>query len=434
MDLTLSVIGIVVAVLIVMLMCYKGISSLIAATIGAIVIALTSRINLVDALVTYYAAGVGNMVGSLLLTLLFASCFSIMMVKTKAAYSIADWLTRRLGMKYTPLIIMFASAILSAGGMMIGVYMTMFPIGIYLCSKSNYSKDIVLGAIIGGAWTFAYSSPFMPSLQNMLLQNYLGTSPSAGMVPGLVTGILMLVATCIYLQWQAAHWARKGRVFVDWEDLPDSKELSEDLPSVWCGLLPIVLILVLYNAVGLALPLSLACGTILLMLLQIKRFSPKEWLKVWESGMMTGVQPLINVAAMGGIGALIGQTVFFDAVVQFTQTTTMPPYVFAMLMSTFLAFCLGSASSGLSTALPTMAPLLQNMASASGADLGVMARIMAIGSVGPDSLPHNGTLVAAVNQFNTTYKKSYFPVFIVSVVYPLISVVIACAMGLLGIV
>lgn len=426
----LSVIGIFVAIIFVAVMCYRGSSAIIIAPVAAIIISLTSGLGLSEGVLTVYMGGVGGIFTSMLLTMLCAACFSHLMVKTGAAYSIADWFIKILGVKYAPIIIAFSAAVLSAGGMMVGAFMTVFPIGIYLCSKAGYSKDIVLSCVITGAWTYAYSLPFMPSLPNAMCQTYLGTSPSAGLLNGLICNILMLLLTTVFLQWNAVRWKNKGRVFEDWDDLP---EMSTNNPPLYVGILPVLLVLVLYNAVSMPLPYALICGSILITLLQIKKFSAGEWFKLYQEGMQSGLGPIASTACIGGLGTLIGSTALFGAFLNWCQTTTLHPSIITFIMVTFMGSCLASSSSALSTSLPTMGPVLRELCVARGVSLGSLARVAATSAIPPSVLPHDGALVACCKMFNTTYQKSYKPLLISGFIIPFTCALLSVVLSVIGI-
>ena len=67
------------------------------------------------------------------------------------------------------------------------------------------------------------------------------------------------------------------------------------------------------------------------------------------------------------------------------------------------------------------------------ATMGNLHRMVVLGSIGLDSLPHNGTILATCEMFGTTMKKSYFPVFITCTVMPIVTgAVIALPLMLMG--
>lgn len=105
-------------------------------------------------------------------------------------------------------------------------------------------------------------------------------------------------------------------------------------------------------------------------------------------------------------------------------------YLFAFIAVNVLACISGSASGGMTIALNAVGEKLL----ASGANPGALARVVAISSVGLDSLPHNGAIITIINYCGQDHKKSYLPMFIVSVVIPVIAGIVAVIMANMGIV
>lgn len=98
-----------------------------------------------------------------------------------------------------------------------------------------------------------------------------------------------------------------------------------------------------------------------------------------------------------------------------------------------MSLVLGSASSACGTLTPAMQPVFEAWSAAGAADMGNLHRMVVLGSIGLDSLPHNGTILATCEMFKTTMRKSYKPVFITCVAMPVITgIVIAWPLAMLG--
>ena len=410
---SLSAAGVLFAVLFVIFACYRGYSPIVVAPVSGLIICLTGGLKFGD-FVTTYGGGVGSMVSSVIITYMLCLIFAQLMTDGKGAYSIAYWLAGTLGPKYACIVLVIAGGILTVGGMTIGAYLVLFPMGLVLCSKANYSEDILLACCTAGGWTFGIVMPMAPSIHNSIASQYLETSTFAGLVPGLIGCAFLIIFDCIYLQWQVRHWQKKGRVFTAWDKVPNEEELgTADYPPVWRAFIPIVVILVLYNVFQFRIQLALLIGCICVSVLEHKAFG-KGILKTWEAGALKALKPMCSMSSMSGIGKCVAATPFFGSIIAMMETSTMSPYFLAALSGSIFAFCLGSASSACSTSLSALAPIFQNYA-AQGYNMGNIHRLLLFGAVGPDSLPQSGTIAAAVDLFQTTYKKSYFPAFITTV-------------------
>lgn len=430
----LSLIGLVTAVVLLIYLCYNEYQPIILAPLAAILISTTSGIGITEGVLGHFAQGFANMSRNVLFVFICSTLFGGIMVATKSTHAIAKWISSKIGYKYAPTIIFLSSLILGIGGMNAGAWLTIYPVAMILCSKANYSKDIILGAIMSGTFAISLSAPFMPSPNNALLMSFLGTGPDAGLVPGLAAAFFMMIATIVYLEVQVRVWAKKGRVFVEWDEVPkDNPELEAEYPPVWKAITPILIVLFAFNVLRWPLPISITCGAISSTLFSLKKFTPKEWLKVWEEGANHGVGPFINLAMLAGIGTLVMHTPVFVSILGWLATSNIHPYVLAIVAANVVAMCLGSASSAIAVAMPALAPIFHDMVATRGVCMGNIHRLFNLGSIGLDTLPHNGGIIACCRLFNTTHKKSYPVVFLTSIVEALAAAfLIALPLALLG--
>lgn len=195
----LSAVGVILAIVFLAYFAYKGYSPMILAPIGALIICVLSGISPDVGLLDTFSTSFGSMMKSMLFTYITGTMFAAVMTKSNAAYSIATWMANTFGYKHAPTLVLAMTAILSLGGMGMGTYFFLFPIALNLFSKSNTSKDLILGCLLGGGWALGMV-PFVPSIRNTLCINTLGTTPSAGLVPGIAAGIFLFAANSFYLE------------------------------------------------------------------------------------------------------------------------------------------------------------------------------------------------------------------------------------------
>lgn len=97
-----------------------------------------------------------------------------------------------------------------------------------------------------------------------------------------------------------------------------------------------------------------------------------------------------------------------------------------------MAGIIGSSTSAISTLVPSIQPLLEGYV-AGGYNMGVMHRLICIGSVSLDSLPHNGSLMACCSLLHTNIKESYFPIFVTCTLLPVpAGLCVALPLALMG--
>ena len=94
-----------------------------------------------------------------------------------------------------------------------------------------------------------------------------------------------------------------------------------------------------------------------------------------------------------------------------------------------LAGITGSASGGMSIALSTLSDHYLRLAEATGISPELLHRVAVMASGSFDSLPHNGAVITLLSICKLTHKNSYFDIFMVSVVIPVIALVSVIALG-----
>lgn len=434
MSIICSFIAIIVALTFIVIMAFKGHSPLPAALVAAVLLSFFAGVSIQTALTVNFAQGAANMVQRMLVFHLACTLFGGLMERAKYAESIAYFLADHIPVKYAPITVVLASLLLGMGGMSIGVAIIMYPIGMILFSKAGYSRRVLAGACFGSYWTIACCSPFIPSGGNNLLQEMLGTGPDAGAIPGTAASVFMLLFLCVYTMRRAKSDQKKGIVFESDEEIPpDNPEERKKLPNVFLAVLPIIIVLIGYNLLKLSVAVDMFIASIWIILLNLKMVKGFDnWWGVVEEMIYRGVMPTINQAAVGGLGSLISATPFFSWLLAKLSTSTVNPYLVCFLSANVMAGLVGSGVSGLGTLVPSMMPLIERYV-AQGYDIGVIHRMLSIGSVGLDSLPQNGSLIAAFTFMHTNHKESYRDTFVTCCVSPIVAgFCIALPLAMLG--
>jgi H+/gluconate symporter-like permease len=83
----------------------------------------------------------------------------------------------------------------------------------------------------------------------------------------------------------------------------------------------------------------------------------------------------------------------------------------------------------MSIALQTLGSAYLEMASAAGIAPELMHRVTAIATGGLDALPHNGAVITLLAICKLTHRQSYFDLFVVAVIGPLVALAIVILLG-----
>lgn len=100
---TLQIIGCIVTMLIVMYLCFRGVSPLLAAPVAVIGISLSCGMNLRESMFTTFAAGIGSQITALILYFVVSCMFAELMQRSGCADSVANFLAKYIGASHAPL-------------------------------------------------------------------------------------------------------------------------------------------------------------------------------------------------------------------------------------------------------------------------------------------------------------------------------------------
>ncbi len=426
--------GLAIALAVLIYFTYKGGSPLLLSPICAAIIALFSGLNVANAIAVDFAAGFANMVKNIGLLFIGSTLFGNVMAKSGASQAIAEFTASRMNVEKCTWAVLITSAIMSYTGMSFGAYIIIFPIGLILTEKANYNKGILMGATLGGSWTFAMTGPWAPTVGNILPTEYLGTTTDCGLIPGLAGSIVMFVACGVYCEWQAKSWRARGRVCQHSSEIGRQIAIlpSDELPSIVQAMIPIIVCIVLFNVVHLNIAISMFLSTVVAVAVMFRRFNPREWFEVASEGARNGCIPMGNLAIMGGFAAVASQTSVYTFLTDFFLHSSLHPYLLSALAGAVFAFFLGSSSASVSMVMTTISKVFLSYGER-GYDLGNVHRLLAMGSGGPDTLPHAGSIVTMNYLFDTSHKESYWPVFVTCTVIPLAATfAVAVPLAVLG--
>jgi H+/gluconate symporter-like permease len=442
----IGMLGLIASLLLLMYLTMKGINIIIAAIISAVVVALTGGLNLETALTEHYMTGFTKYFYSWFLIFLLGAIFGKIMQVTKAADSIANWVKDTLGPSRAVFAVVAAAAIMTYGGVSLFVVgFAVYPIAVSLFRVANLPHRFIPAALVFGSISFTMTAPGSPEIQNLIPTEFFGTKPTAGGIIGVLMALLIMVVGGLLLSRMVKKAVQNGEVFslpnqppsaanesaaaLDAElamQRPDAVSAGKDYPHVIMAILPLAAVIAILNTAAnftsstAAALISLSSGIILACLLMIKYL-----VGFWEAlakGAQDALVAAANTCAVVGFGSVAAQVAAFGTFVDALVNIPGPPLMGLAIAVTLICGITGSASGGLGIALPILAPMYM----AQGLDPGAMHRISALASGGLDSLPHNGYVVTTIRAIcGETHKRSYWPIFILSVAMPTAVLILA---------
>lgn len=424
--------GILLGLILLVFLAYKGYSIIWVAPVTALVVAFTGGLDLLPAYTETYMDGLVNFTKAWFPIFLLGAIFGKLMEVTGSARSVAGILTKIIGRKRAILAVIIGCAVLTYGGVSLFVVVfAMYPLAIALFREANIPRRLIPGTIALGSFTFTMTAlPGTPQLNNMIPTQYFGTDAMAAPIMGIVAGLIMLLCGYAYLSWRQKKLAAAGEVFDEPKDLVVNEE--EKLPNPILSIIPLLSVVITLNVLKWPIVVALLSGVILCMVLNFRK--AKEFTKALNDGGSGSVMAILNTSAAVGFGAVVKAVPGFQVLTAMLLGIKGSPLISEAIAVSFLAGATGSSSGGMGIALEALGPKYMEVATAMNISPEAFHRVAAIASGGLDSLPHCGAVITLLAVTGMNHKKSYGDIGVVTCIIPLVAVCVAVVMGMIGIV
>ena len=204
----MSTLSIVVSLLLLMFLAYRGYTVLLLAPLMAALAVILSgdMVLLLPIYTETFMRALGNYILAFFPVFLLGALFGQLMADSGAATAIAKWIERTLGAKHAILTVVLACAILTYGGVSLFVVaFAIYPIARNLFEAADIPKRLVPATIALGAFTFTMTAlPGSPAIQNAIPIPYFGTNGFAAPGLGLLAAAIMLSGGMAWLLRRAA--------------------------------------------------------------------------------------------------------------------------------------------------------------------------------------------------------------------------------------
>lgn len=459
----IGLIGIVLSLILLMYLAYKGFSVIILAPLLALFAVMWSGLSneLLGMYSQVFMTGLGGYIIKYFPLFLLGAVFGKLMDDSGSARTIANFFVEKLGHKRAMLSIVLSCAILTYGGVSLFVVgFAVFPIAAALFKELNIPKRLIPAAIMLGALTFTMTAlPGTPAIQNAIPMPFFHTDLYAAPGLGILASIFILITGMWWLnrriQTAASQQEGYGHHI---ESYPHLSSTGTSDPSLLIAMIPILVVIIMNLVLAkLVLPtldttylatdkfgnislnsviglwaiicaLVLACVTIII--LNWKYF--KDIKDTIQQGVSSSFLPIFNTASEVGYGSVIASLAGFIILRDFlVGIAPNNPLISEAIVINVLAGITGSASGGLSIALNTMGATYMNLATQFGISPELMHRVASMASGALDSLPHNGAVITIITLCGLTHKQSYYDMFIVAVIIPLFALSSVITLGTL---
>ncbi len=439
----LSLVGILVGLVLMIILAYKGHSIIWVAPLCAFVVVLFSlgvglgeERTLLSTYTVDYMKGAGEYFISWFPTFLLGAIFGKVMDVTGAAQSLANIIIKVIGPRFVVLAVLIPCLALTYGGVSLFVVVfIMYPMGYAIFKAANLPRTLLPSIIAFGILGITMTAiPGTPQIQNLIPMEYFGTTATAAPILGIVAALCMGIPGYIYLDRQIKKARKQGIGFEEDPLFVSYTKEEEELPS-WhwlSGLVPLVVVFVTLNILKWNIVISLILGIIVCFLFNLNKI--KMLPTALTEGAKGSVTAMMNTACAVGFGSVIRIVpgfVLLTGLLVGNASTPVSLLLSETLSVSVLSGATGSASGGISIALSAFGDHYLAMANNLGVSPEILHRIAALAAGALDKLPHNGAVITLLTVSHCTHKQSYKDLFVVSIIIPVIVVVIlACLCGL----
>ncbi len=433
MNTTIMILGILAAFVLLGYMCMKGWSIFISAPICALIIAATSGMDLLEAIMEQFLPGTGNYLAQWFLLFMLGALFGKIMEVSGAAASIARSVTQVIGSRNACVAVIIATSLMTYGGISLFVVVfVMYPFAVGLFQEADLPKRLLPGCIATGAFSFtAMALPGSPQNQNVLPTNYFGTTPTAAPILGILVAVYILAMSILYMNWRAKQARAKGEHFV-----PSEKDMAiieankkQQLPGIVASIFPLFVVVGTIIFLKWNTMVCLLAGIILSIILFFSRLKD-DFVTTVNDGAMNSMTAILNTSLTVGLGSVVKASAAFTIICEaIDKISSGNGLIYEFVSINVLAGVTGSASGGLSIALDTLSSRLL----ATGIHPEILHRVASISANGLDSMPWCGSVMTMLAVCGLTHKDSYKDVAVVNIGITMTGAVLAIILGSLGI-
>lgn len=437
----IGIIGIIASLALLIWLSYKNLSTFYVAIICAVIVIFTNGMDFTQAMVEVYMPGVASFVSGYFGMILCGAILAKLYEESGAAVSIARTIMKAIIRPDTKpatkqtlaiLILVAAGGLMSYGGIHVTVLLfTLYPLALSMCEEADIPKRHIIGILMGATCTFAMTGAGSPQMPNVVPLNTLGTPSTAGMVATIIGAIVEIVVMTVVINILINRDRAKGLHFA-YGDTDTKFDESRAVPNFVISLLPLVIIFVLFNIVGLNIVVAELISLPIAVALFWKQLSVgrniTDVCELLNGGAHSCAVGLLTISSVMGYASVVKATTGFTLFVETLLSLELNPYVKLVLGIAILCAITGAASTGILLVLPEVAGVFIGQYGLSAA---AVHRISAFSSSMLDSLPNCGCYLMATQRAGLKVKESYPTTFIGTVFATTcgtIAVTIVCAL------
>ena len=457
----LDVLIVILALIALMIVAYRGYSVIIFAPIVALAAVLVFEpLSILPTYTNLFMQKTSEFVRNFFPFFMMGAIFGKVVEMSGFAKSLTHAIFKAVGPKNAILTIVLVAAILSYGGVSTHVVVfTVYPFAAEMFKLASVPKRFIPGAIWLGGITFVMvAMPGSPQIQNVIPTAYFKTDAYSAPIMGFLCSIVIFGVGMAYFMREQKKAQAVGETYAGGAELvnePAPLDPNMKLPHWGIAMLPLLLVGVVnyymtkygvpdlfgteytLNFPGLKPPIKIAVASMRgLWAVEVAMvaaivctilLAPKPILKGFTEGMKSAMAAallaIMNTASEFGYGSVIAALPGFLFMVELFKGLHGNPLITEAITVNVLCGIVGSASGGIAIAMSAMADMFIQMCNDAKIPLEVAHRIASISSGGLDSLPHNGAVITSMFVTGLTHRQAYMPIFFVATVAPLVGLI-----------
>ncbi|WP_193062599.1 GntP family permease [Oceanobacillus oncorhynchi] len=427
-------VGILLGLVLLIVLAYRGWSIIWIAPICAGVVAVFGGLDLLDAYTNTYMQGFVDFTKNWFPVFMLGAIFGKLMEFSGMAQSVAEGIIKVFGEKQAIIGVIMASAVLAYGGISVFVVVfAVYPLAVSMFRQADIPRKLMPATIITGMMTFAMTAlPGTPQIQNLIPTAYFNTTAAAAPVMGLAASLVMGGVAYFYLKKREKNLKKAGYGFHELEKDSEAKgKLIDKPPHILLSLLPLVSVIITLNILNWDIVVCLLVGILLIILFSLNQI--KGLIPSLNQGATDSVMAMINTSAAVGFGTVVGVVPGFQKLSDYILGIEANPLISMAVASNLMSGATGSASGGLGITMEALGQKYNEIAATSGIAPEAFHRIASIASGGLDALPHNGAVITILIVTGLTHKESYKDIAVVAIVFPILALIPAILLASVGI-
>ncbi|MFW0782077.1 GntP family permease [Rossellomorea marisflavi] len=391
MDVTVSALGAVSALVIAIVLILKKVPPAYGMVAGALIGGLIGGVDIANT-VNLMMEGAKGIIPAVL-RILAAGVLAGVLIESGAALSIAETIVKKLGESKALLALALATMILTAVGVFVDVaVITVSPIALAIAKRAKLSRTAILLAMIGGGKAGNIMSP---NPNAIAASDAFGVPLTSIMMAGVIPALFGLAVTYMV----AKKLARKGTFIQEESAVVDASNMPLFITALVAPLVAILLLALrpLFDInidPMVALPIGGIIGAI-----AMKKTRKINDYAVSGLGKMSGVA--IMLLGTGTLAGIIANSTLKDVIINGLSASGLPAYLLAPASGIFMSAATASTTAGTAVASSVFSGTILEM----GVSALAGAAMIHAGATVLDHLPHGSFFHATAGSVNMSMKE-----------------------------